>query len=201
MVSLPPIPRSRADARLVLRTVRLVLGQPGYAITGLITSALTLVALAISLNVALIMDVVIGGGLSLGQRLEIVALQLPFVGPAFTPVQGGLVLIISGLTGINLTLLVYHTREHGLSASGGSGSAAGVIVGVLGAGCAACGPVVLAGILSLVGAAGIFTLLPWEGLEIATLSIVLLVLSMYWLADGMRGGMIRGCPVDVTRRS
>ena len=70
---------------------------------------------------------------------------------------------------------------------------------MLGAGCAACGPAVLVGLLSLVGAAGLLTLLPFEGLELTALAALALVLSIFWIADGMRGGMIRGCPVDVSR--
>jgi hypothetical protein len=27
--------------------------------------------------------------------------------------------------------------------------------------------------------------------------VVVLILSLYWLADGMRGGTVAGCPVDV----
>jgi len=71
-----------------------------------------------------------------------------------------------------------------------------VILGALGAGCAACGSAVLAGVLSLVGASGLALLLPLDGVEFAALASVALVLSMYWLADGMRGGSIDGCPVD-----
>jgi hypothetical protein len=51
-------------------------------------------------------------------------------------------------------------------------------------------------VLSLVGATGLLTLLPFEGQAFTVLAAAVLVLSMYWLADGMRGGEIRGCPVD-----
>lgn len=70
---------------------------------------------------------------------------------------------------------------------------------VLGAGCAACGPAVLVGLLSLVGADGALTQLPFEGLKLTALAAVALVLSIFWIAEGMRGGSIRGCPVDVER--
>lgn len=63
------------------------------------------------------------------------------------------------------------------------------------AGCAACGSAVLAGLLSLFGVAGAGTLLPLDGLEFSLLALVALVLSIYWVAEGMRGGEIRGCPV------
>jgi hypothetical protein len=55
---------------------------------------------------------------------------------------------------------------------------------------------VLVGLLSLVGASGT-VLLPFDGLEFTALAVVALVLSSYWLADGMRGGEINGCPIDL----
>ena len=50
--------------------------------------------------------------------------------------------------------------------------------------------------MSLVGAGGVVTLLPLDGLEFAVLAVAVLVLSIYWVADGLQGGMIRGCPVE-----
>ncbi len=94
-------------------------------------------------------------------------------------------------------MVAYHVREHGLEWQSGGGSAVGALLGTLGAGCAACGPAVLVGVLSLVGATGVLTLLPLEGLELTGLAAIALLLSIFWLADGMRGGMIRGCPVDL----
>jgi hypothetical protein len=32
---------------------------------------------------------------------------------------------------------------------------------------------------------------------LTALAAIALLLSIYWLAEGMRGGMIRGCPVDL----
>ncbi len=39
--------------------------------------------------------------------------------------------------------------------------------------------------------------LPLDGLEFAFLALVVITLSLHWLADGMRGGMVNGCPVDL----
>jgi hypothetical protein len=124
----------------------------------------------------------------------------PLFGTLYGPLTSVGLLVVAALTGVNVAMLTYHVREHGLSRGAGGGSAVGVALGVLGAGCAACGSAVLAGVLSLVGATGLLTALPLEGLEFTFLALVALVLSLYWLADGMRGGQIRGCPVDLGRR-
>ena len=44
---------------------------------------------------------------------------------------------------------------------------------------------------------GVGTFFPPDGLEFALGAVVVLTLSIYWLADGMRGGEINGCPVDI----
>ena len=110
-----------------------------------------------------------------------------------------MLVLAAALIGANVALAVYHLREHGLSVRRGSGSLGGVLLGTLGAGCAACGSALIAGLLGLVGAAGLLTLLPLDGLEFALLALLVVVLSTYWLAEGMRGGEINGCPVDVPR--
>jgi len=197
--SLPRLPTQGRDWRLVGRTLRLVLGIPAYAVLAAGVSVVTLTVFVVSQNLALVGDTVFGGALPPGNRVAILLDLYPFLGRIYGPVVGAALLMVSGLTGANLALAAYHVREHGLSAEGSGGSAVGVLLGTLGAGCAACGSAVLAGLLSVVGATGLLTLLPLEGLEFSLLAVVALCLSMFWLADGMRGGEINGCPVDVAR--
>jgi len=90
---------------------------------------------------------------------------------------------------------VYHVREHGLNLKTGGAGTLGTVFAILGVGCAACGSAVLVGLLSLFGASSTLLLLPMEGLELLVVALVLLVLSIYWLAEGMRGDQIHGCPV------
>ena len=190
------LPTTRSDARLVARTARLVLSLPAYALFAALVALVTLSAFVLSQNLALVGDVVVGGSLPLAARFRVLAELYPFVGTSYSLLSGTALVVVAALTGVDLAMVAYHVREHGLSAEGSGGSAAGVVLGALGAGCAACGSAVLAGVLSLVGASGLALLLPFDGVEFAVLASVALVLSMYWLADGMRGGSIDGCPVD-----
>ncbi|MFC7098106.1 hypothetical protein [Halobaculum marinum] len=212
-VGLPRLPSSRRDARLVARTVRLVLGVPAYAAVAVVVAVLALSGFVLSQNVALVRDTVVGGVLPLDARLTILFEQYPFVGTSYGPVAGAMLVLIAVLTGANVAVVAYHLRENGVlggdgdtgadagpgsGAGGGSlGSAVGVVLGALGAGCAACGSAVLVGVLSLVGASGVVLFLPFDGLEFTLLALVPLGLSLFWLADGMRGAEIRGCPVDI----
>ncbi|MCX2818195.1 hypothetical protein EGH25_02365 [Haladaptatus sp. F3-133] len=189
------LPTNTDDARLVARTVRLVNSSPAYAALSAVTGFVGLNLFVVSQNINLFINVVVSGTLALDARLAVLFGLYPFVGTAFTATEGVVLLVVAAFFGVNLSMLTYQLRENRVSLREGSGSAAGMALGVLGAGCAACGTAVLAGILSLFGAAGVLTLLPFNGLEFSLVALVLLALSVYWLADGMRGGEVRGCPV------
>jgi hypothetical protein len=191
------LPTETDDWRLMARTARLVLSVPAYAVLAVVAGVTALTLFVVSLNVPLVLDLVVGGSLSLAGRLTILTELYPFVGSSFGAGQGFLLLLVAALTGLNVSMAVYHFREHGVSLQKGGTSALGVLFGTLGAGCAACGSAVLLGLLSLVGVSTSLLFLPLDGLEFALLALVVITLSIYWLADGMRGGTIGGCPVDL----
>ncbi|MFC6787611.1 hypothetical protein ACFQFH_17660 [Halobaculum halobium] len=216
---LPRLPSSRRDVRLVARTIRLVLGVPAYGILAAVVSLVALSGFVLSQNVALVRDTVVGGSLPLDARVTILVEQYPFVGTVYGSLAGAMLVAIAILAGANVAVVGYHLRENGIltgdaaggnatstetgsrpgtgpGATGGLGSAVGVFLGALGAGCAACGSAVLVGVLSLVGASGVVLFLPFDGLEFTLLALIPLALSLFWLADGMRGAEIRGCPVE-----
>jgi len=190
------LPARREDWRLMGRTARLVLGAPGYALLALVAALAGLSLFVLSLNTALA-GFALAGDLATGRRLRILVGLYPFVGNAYGPFQGLLLVLVSALLGVDVAMATYHFREHRVTVEAGGASAAGVLLGTLGAGCAACGVPVLLGVLSLLGIPSAALVLPFDGLEFAALAAVVVVLSIHWLADGMRGGEIRGCPVDV----
>jgi len=171
---------------------------PAYAVLAVVAAAASLTLFVVSLNVPLVSNVVVGGGLPLDNRLRVLAELYPFVGTSFGPLQGGLLAVVAALSGVDVAMATYHLREHGVSLETGSGLA-GVVLGTLGAGCAACGSAVLLGLLSLFGVTSSLLFLPLDGLEFALAALVVLTLSIHWLADGMRGGEVAGCPVELGR--
>jgi hypothetical protein len=191
------LPTRRDDWRLMARTARLVLTLPTYAVVAVVAAAVALTVFVVSLNVTLVLDLVVGGSLPLSSRLVVLTELYPFVGTSFHPVQGLLLVVVALLAGVDVALAAYHFREHGLDLQQGGAGAAGLLLGTLGAGCAACGSAVLLGLLSLLGVSTSLLFLPLDGLEFALLALAVLTLSVYWLAEGMRGGEINGCPVDV----
>jgi len=190
------LPTRSADWRLMGRTARLVVTIPTYAVVTLAGGLVALTLFVGSLNVTLVLDT-LSLPISAAAKAETLLSLYPFVGSAYTSVQGGLLVVVALALGVNVAMLAYHFREHGLSLQQSGGSVAGAVLGALGAGCAACGSAILLGLLSLLGISTSLLWLPLDGLEFALLALVVVLLSTYWLADGMRGGEIQGCPVEL----
>jgi len=190
------LPTRARDWRLMGRTARLVVTAPTYAAVAVLAASVGLGLFVLTQNLEAA-TFALTGDLPTGARATILLGLFPFLGGIYGPVTGGVLLVLAALIGVDVAMVTYHLREHGLSVREGGGSAVGLVLGTLGAGCAACGSAILAGVLSLAGAAGVLTLLPLEGLEFSLLALAAVLLSIYWLAEGMRGGEINGCPVDI----
>lgn len=195
-VALPRLPTRADDWRLMGHTARLVVTVRGYAALAALAATAGLSLFVFSLNRSLVAFAVTGPGIALPVRLTILAKLYPFVGSAFGPLQGGLLVLVAALLGVDVAMVGYHVREQGLAVRQSGSGAAGLVLGTLGAGCAACGSALLAGLLSLLGLHGSLLVLPLDGLEFALLALVTLVLSIFWVADGMRGDEVAGCPVE-----
>ena len=188
------LPTRRDDASLVATTAWRVLSRPFYLIGGIFVSLLVLTSFAAAENLDLFVFA-LTGPLTIDGRLSILLSQYPFLGVTTYPFSDALLIVLAVAAGINGAIALYHFREHGLSVREGGGGILGLVVATLGVGCPTCGTAVLAGLLSLVGVTGGLSVLPFEGLSFAVLGLVMLGLSSYWLAEGMRSGEVEGCPV------
>jgi ABC-type amino acid transport system permease subunit len=92
---------------------------------------------------------------------------------------------IAILSGINVALLVYYIKRLRKTSQGKKRttvtSLAGLLVGVFGVGCAACGSVILTAVFTLLGAGGLVWLLPFGGSEFGVLAVCMLGASNYYL--------------------
>jgi len=106
------------------------------------------------------------------------------IGTNFTIVSASYTVAIAILFGINISLLSYYVsvRKGSLPGRGGALGVGGLISGVFGIGCAACGTFILTSVLALVSAGGIITFLPFGGEEFGILGVVLVGYATYWTA-------------------
>ena len=94
-----------------------------------------------------------------------------------------LVFLVSILAGINFSMLIFYLRRKiKLEKSAGTGFV-GIIVGIFGVGCASCGSVVLSSIFGYTATTNFLATLPFHGIEIGILGLLLLLLSIYLLAS------------------
>ncbi|MFB6165335.1 MAG: hypothetical protein ABEJ31_09275 [Haloarculaceae archaeon] len=166
--------------------------MPRYAVLWIGLTVVAVVAFTAVRHWPLVVDLVIQGDLPLASRLHVIVALLP-VGGGFAR-SPTWILPLGGGVAVDATLLTYHLREHDVepvSGAGPSGIAGslGAVIGALGAGCAVCGTSLLAGLASLAGVSGTALALPFEGVGLAVVSGVLVVLSTYWLAAGMQAGI------------
>lgn len=103
---------------------------------------------------------------------------------------GTLTLITAGsiLGGINLALAYIYFKTHSKAvASSGLYSGAGFFFALLGVGCAACGTALLSTILGFLGLSFILGFLPYQGLEIGYLGLLILGLATMSLSKKVVG--------------
>lgn len=132
-------------------------------------------------NLKLIREVTFNSNASTVEKINFLYSLLGSIQTNFSAVSASYTIAIAALFGINVALLVYYfrTRRVAQSLSGATLSAGGLISGVFGIGCAACGTFLLTSLLALFGAGGLLTLLPFGGEEFGFLGVGLLAYSVY----------------------
>lgn len=125
------------------------------------------------------------------------ALQIMFslffsIGTNFTIVSASYTIAIAILFGINIALLTYYIsiRKGSFKGKGGAFGIGGLVSGVFGIGCAACGTFLLTSILALFGAAGAIAFLPFGGEEFGILGVLLIGYATYWTAKKIEEPLI-----------
>jgi phosphoglycerol transferase MdoB-like AlkP superfamily enzyme len=113
----------------------------------------------------------------------------------FTWFSASYTVLIALFFSINLAMLIFYIkiRKKFLQKSGVA-SFGGLISGVFGIGCAACGTVILGPLLALVGAGGIIAYLPLGGQEFGILAIGILGVSIFLTAKKITEPTV--CKID-----
>lgn len=182
--------------QLTSATTVQVVRHPGYAVLSLVASFAALSVFVLAQNHALFLDLILRGPLPLADRLVILVDLYPFIGPGFTHVVGGLLVVAAVLFGLNITMLAFLVRrQRHASARASTGSTAGLVFGTVGAGCAACGVLILPSLLGLAGATAMLSVLPLEGGEILLIAIVALAAGLYPPAARLHGLDTQSCDI------
>lgn len=187
LARVPSSVRSGIERRL-RRTCASLTDLPSISI-GIVVAALTLIAFVVPENYRLVRDVVVLGDGDLVTRVRVFVYLLPVV-DGFDPFVDGGLLAVSTLAGLAAATVVYQFRSLGGVSSASGGVSFGVLLGVVGGGCAACGSVFLAAAFGA-GTTGLLAVLPYGGAEIPWIAAATIALSIVWITDEDE----QACPV------
>jgi hypothetical protein len=147
-------------------------------------------------NLSLILTV-LGSAAPLVNKLNFLGTLYLSIGTNFTLVSATYTLLIALLFGLQIALFVYYiqkTKTNRPSLRGVSGAGlGGLIAGIFGIGCAACGTFILTAVLSLIGAGGLLAFLPFGGEEFGFLGVALLLYSIWLLLKKLEAPNV--CPM------
>jgi len=184
---------------MYLRAFTAVFSRWQYAVLA-VTVALVVFAFATWLpNLGLLASILANQSLSIGARALFALNLLASIQTNFTVLSASYTVAIALLTGINVALIMYvMRRQRNLAVQGGATAGAlGIISGILGMGCAACGSLILTSLLGTAGGAGAITVLPFHGGEFGIIGVVLLATATYLLVKQINKPMV--CEVPITK--
>ncbi len=172
----------KSSWRAVIKSLVQIFTKP-LCLVIILVVAFILLLLTVWLSIRdLIFWAVTSDALSVGDKLSILTASLGTFRTNFTVISQIVSVIVSLLAGINVALLIHYFRKR-IKVQRESGiSIFGIILGMLGVGCSACGSIVLSSLLGLTTAASLLNILPLRGSEFGLLSIGLLLWSIYYTA-------------------
>ena len=147
-------------------------------------------------NLKLIGTIITSSTVSVFDKLSFLVSLLGSIQTNFTVFSASYTIAIAVLFGINVAMVVYYMsrRKKFLQQSGVAASAGGLMAGMLGIGCAACGTLVLAPLLSLIGVGGLVAILPFSGQEFGILGVGVLGFSIFSTAKKIQNPLL--CKID-----
>ncbi|MCH8049615.1 hypothetical protein IH979_02795 [Patescibacteria group bacterium] len=176
-----------AQASFALKTI---FTRPTYLLLASVIAVLILI-LAIWLpNLSFVTQTALSSSYSVGEKVTILWASLGAIQTNFTFLSRTFTILVAVLTGVNITMFVYYLKRRFRMEKSAGTSIAGMLVGLLGVGCAACGSVILSSIFGLGATASFIGLFPLRGSEFGILGVVLLLWANYSLAKKIQQPLV-----------
>jgi len=148
-------------------------------------------------NFELLRDVFLQPEVAIAAKLGLALSLLGGIGTNFSPFTASYTIAIAVLFGLVVAMIFYLVKQRRMGAAGqniaiGSGAMASGVVGI---GCAACGSLILGGLVPAASAAGALAVLPLDGAEFGLLSVALLFTSLLLIS----GSIAESAPCPIAR--
>jgi|SRR3989344_204095 len=172
-----------------------ILRRPLYAVIALATAFVTF-ALSVWLpNLDFIATFISSPRVALGEKIAFLWSSLGAITTNFSLLAALLTIAISILFGLNVALTVYYfQRRLQFQKVAGIGTL-GMLLGLVGVGCASCGSIVLSIFLGIGATAAVTGVLPFGGQEFSMLSVAVLFGTLYVIAKKAGDPLV--CDFDV----
>lgn len=171
-----------------------VLCSPKYLTLSLFLAAIVLLFSVWLPNLGLVWDVIFSHDFTFLNKATFLWDSLGAISTNFSPLTASFTLLISILFGLNTSLAAYYFKRRITFQRAGGMSIAGMLLGLIGVGCASCGAIVLSTFLGVGAATAVTGILPFGGQEFSVLSIIILVGALYVTAKKIADPLV--CGID-----
>ena len=173
---------------MVGRALAQVFSNGWYVLLAAMIALLTFVLTTWLGNLGLVWQIATSEWLPLADKARILVSLIGSIGTNFTPFSATTAIAIAALFGMNVAVIAYAYREQRqLVIQAGqivtATSLGGLVSGLFGIGCAACGTFVLGPALAFLGAGTLVAALPYGGEEFGALGVGMLSLSLFVTAQ------------------
>lgn len=159
-----------------------VFRSPARALTAMAIAGVVLAAAILLPNLALLRIIAADNAIDIGRKLAVASALLGSLTTNFTPLAATYTVLAALLIGVNAVLALYLVaRAWSVGKGATAGGLLGLVSGIFGIGCAACGSIVLAAVAGTAVGAGFLALLPLDGQEAGILGVALLGSATYAL--------------------
>jgi len=170
---------------MLLGQLKVVFMKPKYTALAILIAGMVFTLAILIPNLSLIGIIFLSSTASVFEKLSLIISLYGSIGTNFTVISASYTILIAVLFGMNIALLTYYIRKVSGGVKGvrstGAVSIGGLVSGVFGIGCAACGTFILTSVLALFGATSLLAFLPFGGEEFGFLGVGLLLYSVYML--------------------
>ena len=131
-------------------------------------------------NLRLLFSILANPLVSLGDKLMLPLNLIGSIATNFTVRSAFYIVASALLAGINVSLVTYYVRrQRRISRAGAAAGSLGLLSGILGVGCAACGSLIVMSAFGTAVGASIIAFLPLKGEEFGIAGVLLLGISAY----------------------
>ncbi|MFW0862262.1 MAG: hypothetical protein ACKKL6_01625 [Candidatus Komeilibacteria bacterium] len=175
----------------ILKAGKLVFKNTRYIITGIIFAFLVYMLSVITNKSGFINFTIKSDMFNFFTRIKLITSSLFSIETNFTSsLSFWVIVLVAIVAGINIAMLVYLLRRQAKATKEAGASFFGIVAGMIGIGCAACGSVILTTLFGLGFTASLISFLPLDGAEFMILALLAMIISVYYVSKKIVNPMV-----------